>query len=447
MTWSTRLRLRGLVEYLRGAMWFLPALAILAAVVAAEVAVLLPNPGGGLIRRLLDIDVDGARAMLAAIAGSVITVTGLVFSLLIVSLQLASQQFSPRLMRTFMRDVGTQVVLSVFLATFAYALAVLPAVRGGQEPHVPQIAVAGAFLMALASVAGLVYFVHHATTEIRVDAMMRDVERETLHTIERVYSRLRGADVRAAVDAPALALPVSAPSSGFVQDVALPGLVEMARSLDVVVRLHMPIGDYVVAGAPLAWAWACDGGAPAPEACDRLRTSIGSAVQIGYERTQQGDVGFGIRQLVDVAVKALSPAINDPTTAVHAVGRLTALLWALGGRCLDAITREDRDGTVRACVPSRRFDEFLELACGQIRRYGASEPAVTTALLQMLAVVAGAVDTDSELAAIWHEGELVIAAARESTRQAPDLISVEAAWDALGRAIRGDRRPISVDAS
>ncbi|MBD0324301.1 MAG: DUF2254 domain-containing protein, partial [Aldersonia sp.] len=197
MNWYQRLRLRGLNEHLRGSLWFLPTVAVVVAVIAAEVMVRIPTLESGALADLLAADVDGARGMLTAIAGSVITVTGLVFSLMVVSLQLASQQFSPRLMRTFMRDRGTQVVLGVFLATFAYALAVLRAIRGGETPYVPEVAVLAAFLLALASVAALVYFVHHATTEIRVDTMMRDVERETLETIERVYAKAPGSGAAA----------------------------------------------------------------------------------------------------------------------------------------------------------------------------------------------------------------------------------------------------------
>ncbi len=435
-----RLRLRGLAEQLRGSLWFLPTLAVVAAVVMAELAIMVPNPSSGAVARLLTSDVEGARALLAAVAGSVITVTGLVFSLMVVSLQLASQQFSPRLLRTFMRDRGTQLVLAVFLATFAYALAVLRGVEGGAEPYVPQVAVAGAFALALASVAALVYFVHHATEEIRVDTMMRDVERETLQTIDRVYSELSG-PAASALKPPPGAVPLPAHESGFIQDVTVDGLAEIARRFDVLLSLHVPIGDYVVEGAPLMWAWHPDGHGPDDPTVGSLHQAASDAVQIGYERTQQGDVGFGIRQLVDVAVKSLSPAINDPTTAVHAIGRLTALLWTLAGRCLEAMVGRDSRGAVRATIPSRGFDEYLDLACGQIRRYGAGEPAVTTALLSMLAVVAGAVSTDAERDAICHEAQLVLEAARSATAQPADLVQVEAAWAAVNRAVEGDPRP------
>ena len=403
---------------------------------------LLPNASGGLLMRVLATDVDGARGMLTAIAGSVITVTGLVFSLMVVSLQLASQQFSPRLLRTFMRDIGTQIVLGVFLATFAYSLAVLRAVGGGADPLVPQVAVAGAFLLALASVAALVYFVHHSTMEIRIDTMMRDVERDTRTTIDYVYPHRIGEShpLREPLQPPPAAALVPAQQGGFIQDVDLEELGAVAARHDVFVAVHPAVGDYVIEGARLLWVWGPRDGAPSNEAVAAVEQAGHAAVQIGHERTHQGDVGFGLRQLADVAVKALSPAINDPTTAVHAVNRLSALLWILAGRRLEPVAAYDRDGVIRATLPSRGFEEYLDLACGQIRRYGASEPAVTSALLEMLAVVAAAAD-EHECAAIRSEAQLVLEAARETTAQKADLRPVEDAWEKVERALAGDHRP------
>ena len=434
------LHARATVERLRGSLWFLPTVAVAVAIAIAQTAIKIPNES--MVGALFTADVDGARSMLVSVAGSVITVTGLVFSLMVVSLQLASQQFSPRLLRTFMRDLGTQVVLAVFLATFAYTLAVLRVIQGGPNEHVPQVAVAGGFALALASVAALVYFIHHATQEIRVDTMMRDVESETRTTIERVYPRpLSDGPLSEDLAPPAGATPIAASRSGFIQDVTLDGLSEVARTHDLLLCVHRPVGDYVVAGAPLVWAWPRAGGTAATAAADAIADQVPAAVQIGHERTQQGDVAFGLRQLVDVAVKALSPAINDPTTSIHAIGRLTALLWTLAGRRLEPMLGRDRDGVVRATVPSRSFAEYLDLACGQIRRYGASEPAVTAALLDLLAVVAGAANSSDEREALQREADLVTEAARSATIQAADLQAVEAAAQTFALAMGGDHRP------
>lgn len=443
MNRTQRLQWRGLAEYLRGSLWFLPTVAVVVAIALAEVARHLSLPDASLLGRVIDADVDGARGLLVAVAGSVITVTGLVFSLMVVSLQLASQQFSPRLLRTFLRDRGTQIVLSIFLATFAYSLAVLRSVRTVPEPSVPEVAVAGAFGFALASVAALVYFVHHATEEIRVDTMMRDVERETRSTIAYVYAHQPAVPGAATelLHPPADAVPIPAPRSGFLQDISLDALAEGARAPDLLLCVHAPIGDYAVTGTPLVWAWHREGGAPSQEALSAVLPHVHSAIQIGHERTSQGDVAFGLRQLADIAVKALSPAINDPTTAVHSIHRLTSVLCVLAARPLEPLVGTDPEGTVRATVPGRGFDEYLDLACGQIRRFGAAEPAVTSALLHMLSVVGGCADDEAERTCVRREAALVLAAARDQTRQEEDLQSVESAWANVQRALAGDQRP------
>lgn len=438
MTRVQQLRLRTLAEHLRGSLWFLPSLAVVIAVVLAEVARRIsPAAGSSAL-----VDVDGARSLLATIAGSVITVTGLVFSLMVVSLQLASQQFSPRLLRTFLRDRGTQVVLSVFLATFAYSLTVLRSVRGAPEPFVPTIAVAGTFVFALGSVIALVYFIHHATVEIRVDTMMRDVARETFDTIAYIYPNPQSsAAAEPFPPTPPDAALVPAAESGFLQDVSLAALAAAARTEDVLVRVHVPVGEFVVAGTPLVWVWRPDGAHVSDDACDRIAAAVARALQTGHERTIQGDVAFGIRQLVDIAVKALSPAINDPTTAVHAIDRLAAMLCVLAGRRLEPRIASDEDGRVRAVVPSRSFDEFIDLACGQIRRYGASEPAITISLLRLLTLVGGCSDDSAERASVMAQADLVMGAAERETKQLEDLRGVRSARDAVSRALEGDQRP------
>lgn len=138
----------------------------------------------------------------------------------------------------------------------------------------------------------------------------------------------------------------------------------------------------------MAWVWRADGERPDQQLCADIHNDVENALQIGHERTPQRDVGFGLRQLVDIAAKALSPAVNDPTTAVHAVGHLGSLLCVLSGRHIEPLVRTDDAGAVRLAIPGFDFEDYLELACGQIRRYGAGEPAATRALLWMLREVA-----------------------------------------------------------
>ena len=441
------LRLRSVIEDVRTSLWFLPTLAVLGAIIVAQLLIQVRITDGSLLAGLVfGGGADGARGMLQAVAGSVITVTSLVFTMTLVTLQLASSQFSPRLLRTFLRDRGNQVVLSMFLATFAYSLTVLRTIRsdaGDDGAFVPQAAVTGTFVLAMASVAALVYFLHHITQEIRVDTMMRDVERDTRRTIGHAYpDPLSAADaVELAPSPPVAAAAIAAPRSGFIQDVAVDALESVASEHDVIVRVHAAVGEAVTDGAPWLWVWTQDGETPADDVVGVIRDAGARAIQVGHERTPQRDVAFGLRQLVDIAAKALSPGVNDPTTAVHAIAHLGSLLGELARRQLDALVRRDADGLVRVGVSRPDFSGYLDLACGQIRRYGADEPAVAIAMLRMLSDVAACAETDVVRAATSEQATLVLAAAEREIAEPHDLEQVREAAAAVERAIHGDRRP------
>jgi uncharacterized membrane protein len=441
------LKLGALAEYLRGALWFAPTVSVVIAfVVAALLTQIDPQVAeGSLVASLIySGGADGARGMLQAVAGSVITVTSLVFSLTVVTLQLASSQFSPRLLRTFLRDPTVQVVLSIFLATFAYSLTVLRSIRGSSgagDDFVPALAVTVAFALVLASVFALVYYISFITEEIRVDTLMRHVELSTRGIIERVYPEPVERD-RPDVpvpDIPRLATALPCPKSGFLQGVAVESLFQAACEHDVVLRLDSAVGDYVVDGAPLAWAWRADDDKP-PDDPEELTRRVAGAVQIGFERTLQQDVAYGLRQLVDVAAKALSPGVNDPATAVHAIGHLASLLCALARRRVQPLLRCDGRGTVRVAADRPDFDDYVDLACGQIRRYGAGEPAVTAALLDLVRQVAACVLTERQRSALEREAQLIVTAAERETVEPADLDRVHRAATAAARALHGDAR-------
>ena len=440
-------RLRNLFERVQSSLWFLPTVAVVGAIAGAVALTRVQVPGKSLLEGLVfGGGADGARGMLQAIASSVITVTSLVFTMTVVTLQLASSQFSPRLLRSFLRDRGNQVVLSLFLATFAYSLTVLRTIRAaedGTSGFIPQVAVTGAFVLAMVSVAALVYFIHHITQEIRVDTMMRDVEADTRRTIHHVYpdDADAGRPLEAAPTPPRDAAWLPAPTSGFVQDVAVDALAQVAVEHGIVLRLHAAVGQSVTEGAPWLWLWRNDGRAPSAEVNDAVAAVVKRGVQVGHERTEQRDVGFGIRQLVDIAAKALSPGVNDPTTAVHAITHLAAVLGELSRRQLDALVRRDDAGVIRVAVDRPSFAGYLDGACGQIRRYGASEPAVTIALLEMLAGVAASAPNDATRDALRDQAVLVVAAAERMTEEPRDLVAVRTAADAVERALDGDCRP------
>jgi uncharacterized membrane protein len=339
-------------DRLRGALWVLPTASVLCSLAAgAMLAAVEVGERSWLGPLLFQGTAADARDLLIVVSATMITVTGLVFTLTVVALQIASTQFSPRLLRNFMRDRGNQVVLSIFVSTFAYATAGLHTVgarAGGQAEFVPRLAVSGSLFLALLSLAALVYFIHHIARSIQIDTIMAGVERETLAVIDDTYpDRFQdaGAEERAP-DPPVQAVAVAARRSGYLQAVDLDGLLAVALEHGLVLRLAAAVGDHVIAGTPLAWAWpaAADGRRPQPEG---LVDPLDRVVQIGMERTMLQDVAFGIRQLADIANKALSPAVNDPYTGVQSLQHLSVVVppWpAAGSATTSAATPPGRCG-------------------------------------------------------------------------------------------------------
>jgi uncharacterized membrane protein len=426
-------RRRIIWDWVAGALWVLPTLSVgaflLAGAVLSRVEVDPDSPWADLA---FQGTADDARSLLIVVSSTMITVTGLVFALTIVALQIASGQYSPRLLRNFMRDRGTQLVLSIFVGAFAYSTAGLFTVgiqSSDQEAFVPRLAVSGSLALALASVGVLIYFIHHLAHSIQIDTIMSQVERETRSVIDDIYPhqpRYREPEGRCP-EPPLEAVGLPATRSGYLQAVHPEPLLRAALRDDLVIVLAKQVGDHVVAGTPIAWAWHRSAGPP--PGAGALRAALADAIQVGFERTMVQDVGFGIRRLVDIASKALSPAINDPYTGVQAVHHLSVVLCSLARQRLGDWTVRDGQGELRVAVPRPKFPDYLRLGTAQIRRFGAAEPAVTRALIVLLrdAGISSATE-DRRLACVRHI-RLVLDDARRATAQPADVeaIATEAA--------------------
>ncbi len=423
MTNVVRSVAHGFSEGVRSRLWPVPSLGIALALV---LGILIPvadsrvddSLAGWLDALVFGGDAGAAQTVLGAISSSVITVTALTFSLTVVTLQLASSQFSPRLLRTFTKDLFVQVTLALFLATFTFSLTVLRSVRSGgdgTEAFVPRMAVTVAFLLAVASVIGLVLFLAHLTRQIRVETMLANVHADASATIE---ASLAERDSHDADEPPAIPLPspgaapLMAEASGFLVSVDEASLVELAREHDACVRIDRMPGSFIVAGTPVATVWHVDGTLLTAEQRGTWQRAVCAAIRLGSERTGTQDVGFGLRQLTDVANKALSPGINDPTTAVHALGHVSALLAELAAHRLGPVTALDADGTVRAVFSRPTFAQHLESALAQPRLYGSADPLVGIRLLTLLRDLAWTIPAEhhSVLTRQLHRQQAVLAA-------------------------------------
>ena len=408
-------------EYLRGSLWVLPTASVVLALAAGALLSKVDLPPG--TRLEFGGTADDARTLLIGITSTMVTVIALVLGLTVVALQLSSTQFSPRLLRNFLRDRPNQIVLSVFVATFAYAAAGLYTVgvsAGERTGDYPRLAVTVAILLLFVSLGLLVFFADHLAHSIQIDAIMRVARRQTLAVIDDAL--LRGQDP---VPAPDDAVAVAARRSGYLQAVHPAGLLEWASRERACLRLHRRVGQHVVAGTTVAWVWPAAGDGPRPDPVAAALV-VDRDVRIGLERTFEQDAAFGIRQLVDVACKAMSPAVNDPYTAVQAVNNLSVIFARLATRPLgDYVTRDDTGAVV--VVPGRGFGDYLATMCGLIRRYGAREPTVAQALLRLLADCATLVGDDADRqAAIRTQARLIVAEADRQVAEPADLAIVYA---------------------
>jgi len=425
---------RDLLADLAGSLWFLPttfiALALAAGAILSSVEV---EPDTIVGRVAFSGDAEHARQLLIVVTGTMITVTSLVFALTVVALQIASTQFSPRLLRSFLRDRGAQVVLSTFVATVAYAMAGLHTV-GGVDAHgdvfLPRLAVSGALVLALISVGMLVYYIHHLTDSIRIDSVMQRIERSTVRLIRRRSPLLDGGSAPA-VEAPAPpndAVVIPAARSGYLQRLHLRTLATRLQDLGAAVELVLLVGYHVTEGRPLALAWSTSGEPLDVEAVGRL---LHDRVELAAERKTEIDLGFDLRQLVDIASRSLAPGLNDPYTAVQAIDHLSVLLSELSRRELPDVVLRDGTQTVRVVAPTPTLATHLEVVCSQLRQSADGRPRVYVALVRMLEDVGRLAARDEYRQAVAQQLDRLEADAERTVAVPDDLGEV---GTALARA-------------
>jgi len=376
---------------LRTSLWFVPSL-IVAISIALAMALLEADAAVGdrwLARwpRLFGADAAGARAMLSTIASSMMTVMGVTFSMTLVTLVLASSQYTSRILRNFIRDRVTQVVLGIFSGAFTYCLIVLRTVRGGEEAgFVASVAVTFGVVFAIGGIGALIYFIHHIATSIQASSIIASVADETLAAVDRLFpSRLGHAPADDDEPQPPLTQQrwqaVLAESNGYIESVDNELLLRLAREYNTIVRMERGIGKFVVQGSPLA-SLALE--APPDE---QIVAAVHAAYSISRHRTLQQDCAFGIRQLVDIALRALSPSMNDTTTAVMCVDYLTAILARLAGRGIPSSHRYE-DGKLRIIAIGPTFASLVAQSFDQIRGSAAGNVAVMLRMVDSLQTLA-----------------------------------------------------------
>lgn len=406
-------------ESLRASLWFWPSVA---AAVSFAVALALSTIRADRSQLWAlwawPADAASATALLQTVATATMAATTLTFSLTVVALQLSSQQFSPRLLREFSRNKVTQVVLGLLVSTFVVALTGLRGIREGEAQPVAVIALAT--VMAIASVGALLGFIGNLVRSLRVDTMMVTVRNESAATIADTYgpSDPGKPDAEPLLHEPGTGRVVPASRSGFVRVIDPGKLVAAATRHGVSVQVAVRPGDQVIQGSPLAEFWS--GSRDSAAIAEAVRDDLEDGVDLAYERTLEQDAAFGFRQLTDIAVKAISPGINDPVTAVHAVGYCADLLIELQSRRLGPKRHHDDEGRPVVLLPDRDIRYYLDLVCSPLRRYGEREPLVLMALLRMLRDCAASAQDDEQRGVLRQQADLVV------EQMSPDLLDADA---------------------
>lgn len=429
--------MRKTFESLRTSLWFLPTLIVFSSVCCAllllEVDIYLEDPQFAKHwPRLFGAGSDGSRELLAVIASSVITVAGVAFSITVVVLALASSQYSPRVLRNFMRDWHNQTVLGGFLGIFAYCLVVLRTVRG--EDHnafVPSLAILGSLIFAFVGIGLLIYFIHHIASSIHTTSIVRSVHDETIEAIQIVFPRRLQEIGNPSSDASATKnlfehqrvvwRPVASTSTGYIKTVNLKSLFHFAREKSLMIKMDKCVGQFVVKRMPIAYV----NQSINQECCEKIM----SAFDLGNERTLEQDVGYGIRQLVDVALKGLSPGINDTTSSLICIDHLGAILAHLADRETEEIPLLTEGGFgVIPAGPS--FQWLVAETFNQVRQNGEKNPVVLLRIVETVTMVMQQTSDPQRIQILKEQANHVKDVARASIHER-DRTEIEKALIAL----------------
>ncbi|MCV2885848.1 DUF2254 domain-containing protein [Aestuariibacter sp. AA17] len=390
-----------LIETLRTSFWFVPSCMLLGAVVLAKTLIELDRNevfhNITLLKFVYESNSDTIVSLLTTLAGSMITVTSIVFSITVLSLSMASQQFGPRLIRHFMADNGTKMVMGTFLATFIYCILVVEVTDEFESrQQVPGMAVYVAVLLSLASIGVLIFYIHHVARTIQADQVISDVHRRLDNTINRLFpsddDQAQGVDCDASVINEAKAkypcvTHIYASESGYVQAIDYGGLKQIACSLDAcIVVSHLP-GNYLVKGAKLLTLHHF----AVKASLDHARFE--ENIVIGSQRTPAQDPEFAVHQLVEIAVRALSPGVNDPYSAIACVDNLSAMMCELTQKTFPYPYLVDDDRVFRVERKPLTFADIGHAAFDQIRQYAKDSVAVTIRLIEGLSHITDSVNS------------------------------------------------------
>ncbi|MFO7980561.1 MAG: DUF2254 domain-containing protein [Candidatus Aminicenantes bacterium] len=430
-------KLTSLWESIRTSLWFIPALMVIISCGLAFVLVKFDSIlASGLKIFCYTGGPEGARTILSTIAGSMITIAGVTFSITIVALTMASSQFGSRLLRNFMVDKSNQIVLGAFIATFIYCLLVLNALKTVDDIiYIPRIAVSFSFVLALANLGILIYFFHHVSTSIQAEQVINAVYKELKAKIDHLFEQEKEHVIpekeieQQLPDFQSSSAAVCSKGCGYLRAIDREGLFKTAVQNNLVIQLKYRAGDYVFTGTPLIAV------IPDTEIDSSFEDRINGCFLLGSSRSPEQDVEFAINQLVEVALRALSPGINDPYTAMGCIDRLGDIICQLHSKKFPTPYRYDKEGHLRLVLDVFDYEGILDAAFNQIRQSAAGNVAVNLRLLEILKVIAQSIQNKDQYPSVKQHAEMIYRSSKESTKEKKDLKDIENRFQAIIKVI------------
>jgi uncharacterized membrane protein len=391
---------------IRDSLWFLPTIivgfSILLALGLVELGGYLSDDFLRRWPRLFGAGAEGSRSMLGAIATSMITVAGVIFSITVVVLSLASNQYSPRILHNFMQDRFNQAILGTFLGIFTYCLIVLRTIRGGDLPFVPHLAVQGSVVLALVGVGVLIAFIHHVIFSIQAESIIAGAAFETRQSLKNLFPQELGQELRKEDQAPNLEelewTIIPSKISGYLQRVDGVRLLAIAEKHHCIFRMEKMVGEFCVEGEPLL--------AHSGSLKELDVEEVSGLFILSRNRTMSQDISFGIQQIIDIALKALSPGVNETTTALTCVHYLTSICSELSTRQIEADLRT-KNGDLRVIAKGPTFALLLHQSFDEIRRNAHQSVAVISSLLVSLETIAMFVNQKDRHDSLWQQFEAI----------------------------------------
>ncbi len=435
----------------RTSFWFIPGLMVLGAIILAQVLIGIDNSleyeSFQITGILFTGGPEGARSVLSTIAGSMISIAGLTFSITIVALTLASSQFGPRMMRNFMKDPRNQVVLGTFISTFIYCLLILGTVRSIEgDNYVPRFSIVFSMILALGNVGILIFFIHYIATSIQADSLIASVYTELVENVKRLFPEEIGEEfdeseveeTEREIDRNHRSEDINASKAGYLQAMDSNGLVEIAREADIILNIHYRPGEFVVEGSKLVTV------RYDTEIEDNISAKIADCFILGRQRSPEQDAEFAIYQLVEIAGRALSPGINDPFTALTCIDRLGSALCNITNRVLPSANRYDSDKKLRVVAKPITFSGVTNAAFDQIRQYGRSNVAITIRLLEALIAIASQAKLREHRQAIKRQADMIYHGSKVSLPEKQDRLDVRERYQMLIHTLRENQKEIKI---